>query len=245
VRGTTDRRAGPAGERRSYCRASTRRAVGGGRSLRRTGPNTGGQSDPFGGNPGGNAWNVPVANPWRFSGSYYDSQTSLYKLGQRYYDASLARWTQVDALSDPLDTHGWNRFVYAGDDPVNFTDTSGLGVCGPGGSLVNHILNWLIPDHFYGVNFRPACRLHDECYGHWGTVRRTCDQRFYLRLVVACWEGTLAENPYFAACSDTAHWMYRGVRRFGNYSFRPAQRRSCPSSRSSAWCERSIARREG
>jgi hypothetical protein len=50
----------------------------------------------------------------------------LYKFGQRYYESGLGRWTQLDDDNNALDTHGWNRYVYAGDDPVNFTDALGL-----------------------------------------------------------------------------------------------------------------------
>jgi RHS repeat-associated protein len=73
-----------------------------------------------------------VGNPWRFASYYFDSSTGLYKVGVRYYDPSLARWTQRDIVDQPLDEHGWNRYVYAGDDPTNLTDPTGLcwsGLC--------------------------------------------------------------------------------------------------------------------
>ncbi len=67
-----------------------------------------------------------VANPWRFAGGYFDSSTGLYKFGTRYYDAAIGRWTQQDPLRGHLDDPtSLNRYVYAGDDPVNLTDPSG------------------------------------------------------------------------------------------------------------------------
>jgi RHS repeat-associated protein len=66
-----------------------------------------------------------VTNPWRFAGGYYDSFSGLYHFGARYYDPTTGRWTQRDPSDNPLDTHGWNRYVYAGDDPVNFVDPNG------------------------------------------------------------------------------------------------------------------------
>jgi RHS repeat-associated protein len=72
------------------------------------------------------AASAPIADPWRFQGGYFDSQTALYKMGERYYDQSLGRWTQLDSVNDPLDTHGWNRFIYTGDDPANFVDRTGI-----------------------------------------------------------------------------------------------------------------------
>jgi len=67
-----------------------------------------------------------VTNPWRFAGGYFDSSTGLYKFGARYYDPTIGRWTQQDLLRGSLsDPTSLNRYVYAGDDPVNLVDPSG------------------------------------------------------------------------------------------------------------------------
>ncbi len=67
-----------------------------------------------------------VANPWRFAGGYFDSNTGLYKFGTRYYDSAIGRWSQQDPLRGQLkDPTSLNRYVYASDDPVNVTDPSG------------------------------------------------------------------------------------------------------------------------
>ena len=47
-------------------------------------------------------------------------------MGARYYDPSLGRFTQQDPVFNPLDPKQWNRYVYTGDDPVNFDDPTGL-----------------------------------------------------------------------------------------------------------------------
>src|SRR5260370_17974209 len=66
-----------------------------------------------------------VANPWRFAGGYFDSSTGLYKFGTRYYNPGFGRWSQQDPLRGQLnDPTSLNRYVYAGDDPVNLTDPS-------------------------------------------------------------------------------------------------------------------------
>jgi RHS repeat-associated protein len=39
-----------------------------------------------------------VANPWRFTGAYFDSETRLSKMGARYYDPALGVWTQIDPV---------------------------------------------------------------------------------------------------------------------------------------------------
>jgi RHS repeat-associated protein len=68
--------------------------------------------------------------PIRYAGGYWDQNTStdeaLYKFGERYYDPTLGRWTQPDPINNPLDLHGWNGYDYAGDDPINATDSSGM-----------------------------------------------------------------------------------------------------------------------
>ncbi len=67
-----------------------------------------------------------VANPWRFAGGYFDSSTGLYKFGTRYYNPGFGRWSQQDLVRGHLaDPTSLNRYLYAGDDPVNFTDPSG------------------------------------------------------------------------------------------------------------------------
>lgn len=88
-----------------------------------------GVGDRYGYDPYGNTTyhSGSVANPWGYAGGYTDS-TGLVKFGARYYDPAIARWTQLDALTVP------NRYVYAGCDPINSSDPSGLasvkGPCG-------------------------------------------------------------------------------------------------------------------
>jgi len=64
-----------------------------------------------------------VANPWRFGGgygAYTDAATGLVKIGQRYYDPALGRWTQRDPLG------AGNPYAYTNCNPVNSVDPSGL-----------------------------------------------------------------------------------------------------------------------
>jgi RHS repeat-associated protein len=67
-----------------------------------------------------------VANPWRFASGYLDS-TGLYKFGARYDDPTLGRWTQQDSVGGSISKPATaNRFIYSGDDPANYVDTSGF-----------------------------------------------------------------------------------------------------------------------
>jgi RHS repeat-associated protein len=75
--------------------------------------------DPF----GGCLANCPTV-PYRWLGAlgvYFDSQTQLYKMGTRYYDPALGRFTQVD----PVEGGSANRYDYAKQDPVNVADPDG------------------------------------------------------------------------------------------------------------------------
>lgn len=65
------------------------------------------------------------ANRWRLAGAYLDP-TGLYKIGQRYYHPDWGRWTQPDPILAPLDPVNCNRYAYAGNNPTNYTDPTGL-----------------------------------------------------------------------------------------------------------------------
>ena len=67
---------------------------------------------------------APGFQPFGFAGGIYDSVTGLVRFGERDYDASTGRWT----AKDPILFNGGqaNLYVYAGNDPVNRIDPSGL-----------------------------------------------------------------------------------------------------------------------
>jgi RHS repeat-associated protein len=53
-------------------------------------------------------WGVTTAtgtaaagNPFRYTGAFYDTATSLYKMGARYYNPLHARWSQPDPVHQP------------------------------------------------------------------------------------------------------------------------------------------------
>jgi RHS repeat-associated protein len=65
-----------------------------------------------------------VANPWGYAGGYTD-QTGLIHFGARYYDPSTGRWTQAD----PLGSAESGPYVYAGANPIDNVDPTGLLWC--------------------------------------------------------------------------------------------------------------------
>ncbi|HMO65618.1 MAG TPA: RHS repeat-associated core domain-containing protein [Verrucomicrobiota bacterium] len=62
----------------------------------------------------------------RYTGQLFDEETGLYYYGARYYDPELGRFTQADTLvPDPGDGQSLNRYSYANNNPLKYTDPSG------------------------------------------------------------------------------------------------------------------------
>lgn len=72
-----------------------------------------------------------LSNPWQFAGEHLDTETSLYKIGERNYNPALARWTPKDPLMQAFSPREANGYAYAATDPVNVTDPSGEAVWAP------------------------------------------------------------------------------------------------------------------
>ncbi len=62
-----------------------------------------------------------VENDIKYAGEYYDEETGLIYLRNRYYDPSVRRFTSEDPARDDL-----NWYCYCGNNPVNFVDPWGL-----------------------------------------------------------------------------------------------------------------------
>ena len=63
-----------------------------------------------------------ASTPLRFAGQYLDAETGMYYLRARYYDPTTAQFLSRDPLV-PLTKQ---PYVYASDNPLNATDTSGM-----------------------------------------------------------------------------------------------------------------------
>ena len=76
--------------------------------------------------PGAAAPATPPARRWPGTGEtgcYTDSETGLVLLGARYYCPAIGRFISRDPAGF---VNGPNVYAYCGDDPVNFSDPSGL-----------------------------------------------------------------------------------------------------------------------
>ncbi|EKD56074.1 MAG: hypothetical protein ACD_58C00304G0002 [uncultured bacterium] len=61
-----------------------------------------------------------------YTGKELDNSTELYYYGARYYDPGLQRFTQADTIvPSPSDPQSFNRYAYAANNPIIYTDPSG------------------------------------------------------------------------------------------------------------------------
>ncbi|MEN0083186.1 MAG: RHS repeat-associated core domain-containing protein [Leifsonia sp.] len=74
----------------------------------------------------GGTGNGSAQNPYLFKAGIQDRATGLVKFGLRWYNPTTGTWTQQDTLDAPLDPANANRYAFAGGDPVNVSDPSGL-----------------------------------------------------------------------------------------------------------------------
>jgi len=70
--------------------------------------------------------NGSTPTSYHFTGQREESTIGLYYYGARWYDAYLGRWTQPDSIiPQPGDPQSLNRYTYAKNNPVSYTDPSG------------------------------------------------------------------------------------------------------------------------
>ncbi len=70
--------------------------------------------------------NLGAINPFRYRSYYYDEETQLYYLNNRYYNPILRRFINADYyVSTNQDINGHNMFSYCSNNPINKTDFNG------------------------------------------------------------------------------------------------------------------------
>lgn len=86
---------------------------------------------PWGNVTGSYDYGPPI--PFGFDGGITDPPGGLIKFGERYYDPNTGRWTQQDPIGGSIaNPTTINRYPFAGNDPVNLLDRSGMCFLGFG-----------------------------------------------------------------------------------------------------------------
>lgn len=72
---------------------------------------------------------IALLNPFRYRGYYYDTETNLYYLNNRYYDPEIGRFINTDDIL-VLETtkevfNGLNLYAYCFNNPINTSDENG------------------------------------------------------------------------------------------------------------------------
>lgn len=66
-------------------------------------------------------------NPFRYRGYVYDTETELYYLQTRYYDAEVGRCISADIyISTGLGLLGNNMYIYCLNNPIDMKDSAGM-----------------------------------------------------------------------------------------------------------------------
>lgn len=67
-----------------------------------------------------------TANTYLYTGQQFDAATGLYSLRSRYYASEVGRFLSRDSVDhSPSDPNGLNRYLYAGDNPIDEVDPTG------------------------------------------------------------------------------------------------------------------------
>ena len=154
-----------------------------------------------------------VKQPFTYTGREWDKETGLYYYRARYYDPMDGRFIQKDPIGF---MGGINLYGYVQNNPVNWTDPSGLASIRPplppkkpGDGCGDEKTDCIVPDLYPG-----ACKAHDECYSTPGKTRAQCDNEFW-------WNMFVESGPSPNVIVPTFYWA--AVRTWGGSAFMRAQ----------------------
>jgi len=73
--------------------------------------------------------NIGIINPFRYREYYYDTETGLYYLNNRYYNPTWGRFVNSDKLLGAnANILSYNLYLYVSNNPINNCDPEGLGI---------------------------------------------------------------------------------------------------------------------
>jgi RHS repeat-associated protein len=123
-------------------------------------------------------------------------QTGLYADLEdpvRVYDSNAARFTTPDPLGLKAVRLGnpgsWNRYAYAGGDPINFIDPDGLSPCSTGGLVYNGVLLGSVSDALndFGTDVTDLAETEYTESGHGSGVNSTAEEDMIGEVIMNRW----------------------------------------------------------
>lgn len=91
--------------------------------------------------PWGRVLSGATQSKFKFTGQEKDTETGLNYYGARYYNAELKRFTQPDTLlQNVYDPQLLNRYAYARNNPLKYTDPTGNAIVFQNGRIVSTLL---------------------------------------------------------------------------------------------------------
>jgi RHS repeat-associated protein len=79
-------------------------------------------------------------NPYKFNAKELDRETGLYYYGARYYNPRASIWYGVDPLAEKYPS--WSPYIYTFDNPVRYTDPTGMEPYDPIITITNQVVGW-------------------------------------------------------------------------------------------------------
>jgi RHS repeat-associated protein len=96
-----------------------------------------------------------ATNPWTYAGGYNDTASNRIKFGARYYNPFRGRFTQEDPSGQ-----GANSYLYAGANPINYGDPSGLFSFGDAvGAVVGLAITTAVVGTFCAATVGVGCSI--------------------------------------------------------------------------------------
>lgn len=108
----------------------------------------------------------PGFQPFGFAGGLYDVDTELVRFGARDYDPRSGRWVSKDPILFGAGQE--NLYVYAGNDPINQVDPSGLVVPFAAAVLGSGAAGAVVGGIAYALSTPSACQSVGGWVGHVG-----------------------------------------------------------------------------
>ena len=155
----------------------------------------------------------------KFATYFRDSETGLDYANNRYHQPGMGRFMTPDpymASGGPSDPGSWNRYAYAGGDPVNSYDPSGRFATCPPGTYVNSAgtgclpeptdcsVTWWLPE-CGGFSSDPSTGTDNS-----GTLDQDLIYQQWMQQLAATWNAGLAEAANVLAQPGCAA-LFNGV----------------------------------